>query len=128
MPRFEALPALLQANVRDDRSLIFIDGEDQQTTLSFAQLQRRALGLLGTLQRRGLTAGDAVILFVQDNARLLEMFWACALGGLVPVPLAVGNADEHRRKLFRVFAQFDRAWVYSDARTWDAVPPERSSF
>lgn len=121
MPRFEALPALLQANARDDRSLIFVDGEEQQTTLSFAQLQRRALGLLGTLQRRGLRAGDAVILFVQDNAQLLEMFWACALGGLVPVPLAVGNADEHRRKLFRVFAQFDRAWVYSDARTWERM-------
>jgi acyl-CoA synthetase (AMP-forming)/AMP-acid ligase II len=79
------------------------------------------LRLLGALQRRDLRAGDAVILFINDNERFLEMFWACVLGRLVPVPIAVGISDEHRHKLFRVFAQFDRAWVYSDARTFERV-------
>lgn len=117
MPRFETLTAALHANLREDRQLILIDGEDHQHSLSFARLAQRALGVLGALQRRGVVTGDAVILFVNDNERFLEMFWACVLGAMVPVPIAVGSADEHRRKLFRVFAQFDRAWVYSDART-----------
>lgn len=120
-PRFETLTAALRANRREDRQLILIDGEDDQRALTFIELERRALRLLGALQRRQLRPGDAVILFVNDNERFLEMFWACVLGRLVPVPIAVGISDEHRRKLFRVFAQFERAWVYSDARTFERV-------
>lgn len=121
MPRFSTLTAALRANLREDRQLIFIDGEDRQQALSFAGLRQRALGTLGALQRRGLLAGEAVILFVNDNQNFLEMFWACVLGGLVPVPIAVGTGDEHRRKLLRVLAQFERAWVYSDARTLERI-------
>lgn len=121
MLRFDSLTTVLAANLREDRQIIFIDGEDQQRSMSFAELQRRALGLLGALQRRGLGAGDAVILFLNDNERFLEMFWACVLGGLVPVPIAVGAGDEHRRKLFRVHAQFECAYVYSDARTMERM-------
>lgn len=120
-PRFETLIAALRANRREDRQLILIDGEDDQRALGFVELERRALRLLGALQRRELRPGDAVILFVNDNERFLEMFWACVLGRLVPVPISVGISDEHRRKLFRVFAQFERAWVYSDARTFERV-------
>ena len=119
--RFETLHAALQANLREDRQLILIDGEDDQRALSFVELRRRALRLLGALQRKGLKAGDALILFVNDNERFLEMFWAGVLGGIVPVPIAVGASDEHRRKLFRVFAQFDRAWIFSDVRTLERM-------
>ena len=119
--RFETLQAALQANPRDDRQLILIDGEDDQRALSFVELRRRALRLLGALQRKGLKAGDALILFVNDNERFLEMFWAAVLGGIVPVPIAVGASDEHRRKLFRVFAQFESAWIFSDARTLERM-------
>lgn len=116
MARFDTLTAALQAQSRDDRSVIFIDGDDKQLALSFAALGRRAAGLQGALQRRGVSAGDAVILFVEDNQSFLEAFWACILGGYVPVPVAVGVTDERRRKLLRIFVQFDGAWVYSTAR------------
>lgn len=121
MPRFTTLTAALDANLRQDRHLILIDGEDKQRTVSFIDLKIAALAQLGALQRRGLQAGDAVILFVSDNEAFLTMFWGCVLGGIVPVPIAVGIGDEHRRKLFRVFAQFDRVWVYSEARTMERM-------
>ena len=115
MPRFETLNAMLSANARDDRHITFIDGERDQRTLSFKRLRQRALGALGALQRRGISRGDALILYLGDNERFLEMFWACLLGGIVPVPLAPGSNDEHWRKLLRVFAQLDRASVCIDA-------------
>lgn len=121
MPRFATLTAALNANLREDRQLILIDGEDKQRALSFPELRAQALAQLGALQRLGLRAGDAVILFVNDNEAFLTMFWGCVLGGIVPVPIAVGIGDEHRRKLFRVFAQFERAWVYSEARTMERM-------
>lgn len=121
MPQHQTLQAVLSGDPREDREIVFVDAHDKQRSMSFALLRRRALTVLGGLQRRGLGAGDAVILFVADNERFLEMFWACVLGAMVPVPLAAGSGEEHRRKLFRVFAQFDRAWVYSDARTLEKL-------
>lgn len=121
MPRFTTLTAALDANLRHDRHLVLIDGEDKQHALSFVDLKTAALTQLGALQRQGLQAGDAVILFVSDNEAFLTMFWGCVLGGIVPVPIAVGIGDEHRRKLFRVFAQFDRVWVYSETRTMERM-------
>lgn len=115
MPAFETLVELLPADVRDDRRITFVDGEHEQRTLDFRRLRQRALGALGALQRRGLGRGDRVVLYLADNERFVEMFWACLLGGLVPVPLAPGATDEHWLKLARVFAQLEPAWLCIDA-------------
>jgi acyl-CoA synthetase (AMP-forming)/AMP-acid ligase II/aryl carrier-like protein len=115
MPQFETLRSILSDSAREDRHITFIDGDDEQRVLSFARLRQRALSLLGALQSLGLRPGHSMVLCVADNERFLEMFWACVLGGMVPVPLAPISGDEQRRKLFRVFAQFDSASVYIDA-------------
>ena len=49
-----------------DMQARFSGREDDQRALSFVELRRRALRLLGALQRRGLRPGDALILFVND--------------------------------------------------------------
>ncbi|MDL2336805.1 MAG: non-ribosomal peptide synthetase [Pseudomonadota bacterium] len=115
MPPFETLNAILPADAREDRQITFIEGEHEQRILSFRRLRERAIGALGALQRRGLSRGDTMILYLSDNERFIEMFWACVLGGIVPVPLAPGNTDEHWRKLCRVFALLERASVCVDA-------------
>ncbi|WPB58963.1 non-ribosomal peptide synthetase [Xylophilus sp. GOD-11R] len=119
--RFETLQALLPAQAREDRHVTLIEGEKEQRVLSFQQLRQRALGLLGALQRRSLGRGDLMILCLADNERFLEMFWACVLGGIVPVPLAPGSTDEHRRKLVRVFARLGKASVYIDRTSLDRL-------
>lgn len=112
--RFDTLPHLLAANAREDRHVTLIEGEKEQRVLSFQGLRQRALGVLGGLQRKSLRPGDRMILCLGDNERFLEMFWACVLGGIVPVPLAPGSTDAHRQKLLRVFGQLGRATVYLD--------------
>ena len=91
MPQFETLDAFLPADAREDRQITFIEGEHDQRTLTFRRLRQRAIGALGSLQRRGLSRGDMLILYLGDNERFVEMFWACLLGGIVPVPLAPGG-------------------------------------
>ena len=117
MPSFETLNAILPADAREDRQITFIEGENEQRTMSFRRLRQRAIGTLGALQRAGLKPGDPLILFVADNERFVELFWACMLGGIVAVPLVPGVADEHWRKLLRVFAQLDHARVCIEAPT-----------
>ena len=115
MTRINTLNEILPADAREDRQITFLEGEKQQRVLSFRRLRQRAVGVLGALQRRGLSPGDAMILYLGDNERFVEMFWACVLGGIVPVPLAPGGTAEHLRKLWTVFAQLDRAAVCIDA-------------
>ena len=110
----KTLNEILPADVREDRHITFIEGENEQRTMSFRRLRQRATGALGALQRHGLKRGDTLILFIADNERFVEMFWACVLGGIVAVPLAPGAADEHWRKLLRVFAQLDQSLVCID--------------
>ena len=112
---YQTLNDLLPADVREDRRITFIEGENEQRTLGFRRLRQRAIGTLGALQRRGLKQGDTLILFIADNERFVEVFWACVLGGIVAVPLAPGAADEHYRKLLRVLAQIDGGHVSIDA-------------
>lgn len=103
--RFDTLHDILPATARDDRQITLIEGDKEQRVLSFQRLRQRALAVLGALQRQSIAPGDPVILCLADNERFLEMFWACVLGGIVPVPLAPGTTDAHRQKLLRVFAQ-----------------------
>ena len=117
----QTLDAILAANAREDRQITLIEGEKEQRVLSFQRLRQRALGVLGALQRRSIRPGDHMVLCLGDNERFLEMFWACVLGGIVPVPLAPGTADEHRRKLLRVFAQLKNATVYIDTQSLDRL-------
>ncbi|MDB5999589.1 MAG: AMP-dependent synthetase and ligase [Rhizobacter sp.] len=121
MQRFATLQDILSTHAREDRQIALIDGENEQRAMSFLRLRQRALGLLGALQRRGYRPGDSMILCLGDNERFLEMFWACVLGGIVPVPLAPAAADEQRRKLLRVFAQLGRTSVCIDAQALERL-------
>ncbi|NNF41084.1 MAG: non-ribosomal peptide synthetase [Woeseiaceae bacterium] len=114
MELYNTLTELL-ADVRDKpREIRFIDGENVESVLSFADLWSRALALLGSLQERGMRPGDELIVFTKSNENFVVAFWAAVLGGIVPVPVAVGISDEHRLKLFRIVAQLHRATLFTE--------------
>jgi len=93
----------------------FIDGEDDESVVTFAELWDRALALLGYLQARGIRKGDELVIFSKSNESFVIAFWAAILGGIVPVPVAVGISDEHRHKLFRILRQLDRATLFTES-------------
>ncbi|MCP4133214.1 MAG: SDR family NAD(P)-dependent oxidoreductase, partial [bacterium] len=71
--------------------------------VSYSRLNTDALSILGNLQSRGLKPDDEVVFQVVDPGDFIRIFWACILGGFIPVPVAVRNNDEHQLKLFRVW-------------------------
>ncbi len=115
MELYDTLTDLL-ADVRSkDRHIRFIDGENDESTVKFADLWDRAIALLGSLQARGMQAGDELIIFNKSNESFVIAFWAAVLGGMVPVPVAVGISDEHRLKLFRILAQLERGTLFTES-------------
>ncbi len=114
MMLYDSLTHILNDARDKARNIRFIDGAKNESTLSFMDLWASAVELLGELQHGGLQTGDELIIYTQSNRKFLIAFWAAVLGGIVPVPIAVGISDEHRAKLFRIMRQLRRATIYTD--------------
>lgn len=109
-----------------DRSITYVegssgDGEPRERVVPFGELHARALGLLQHLQAIGARPGDTLILFLNNNEQFVDAFWAGILGGIVPVPVAVGISDEHRRKLLRIARQLGRPFLYTDRKSYERI-------
>ena len=111
---YDSLTHILVDTRDKPRNIRFIDGAKDESRISFADLWDDAVSFLGHLQNRGMGRGDELIIFTKSNRKFLTAFWAAVLGGMVPVPVAVGISDEHRVKLFRIMRQLQRATIYSD--------------
>ena len=111
---YHNLPEMLRQARETDRHIQFIDGDNDEATLSYAKLWDEAIGLLAALQDHGIQAGDELVIFTRSNERFVIAFWAAILGGIVPVPVAVGISDEHRFKLFRILKQLRNGSLYSE--------------
>ena len=114
MMLYDSLAHILRDAREKDREVRFIDGDKDESTLSFAALWTDAVDLLGALQNRGMTPGDELVIFTKSNQKFVTAFWAAVLGGIVPVPVAVGISDEHRLKLFRILTQLQRSTLYTE--------------
>lgn len=118
---YPTLNSALKAQLDSGKWLTFIEGKQNQRQYSYAQLYEHALMLLYDLQEAGLTAGDQLIILHKDNQAFVEAFWACVLGGIVPVPVAVGISDEHRAKLFRIFNKLERPYLFTSQDNLDRL-------
>jgi len=114
MKLYDTLTDLLTEARNRERSIRFIDGENDEQVLRFADLWEEAHALLGSLQARGMQPGDELIIFSTSNRSFVIAFWAAVLGGIVPVPVAVGISDEHRLKLFRILSQLQRGTLFTE--------------
>ena len=115
MQLYDTLIDLFAASRDRDRHIRFIDGENDESTVTFTELWDRAVALLGALQSRGMRSGDELIIFSKSNESFVVAYWAAILGGIVPVPVAVGISDEHRHKLFRILGQLKRATLFTES-------------
>ncbi len=115
------LAELIELRGSSTRSITYLEGEHEALSLGFPELHQRAVGMLHHLQRIGARRGDSVILFLQSNEHFVDAFWAGILGGIVPVPVAVGNTDEHRRKLLRIATQLGNPYVFADRKAFERI-------
>ncbi len=115
------LTELIEANSRYPRRVSYLEGEQSERSVTFAELHGRALGILHHLQRLGARRGDKLILFLSDSEPFIDAFCGAILGGIVPVPVAVGISDEHRHKLLRIVRKLGAAYLYTDRRTFERI-------
>ena len=110
------LTEVLEANRNFPRSITYLEGENDSRSVSFGELYERALGILYHLQRLGARRGDKLILFLGNNEQFIDAFWAAVLGGIIPVPVAIGISDEHRHKLLRIARKLGKPFIYTERK------------
>ncbi|MBO3744934.1 non-ribosomal peptide synthetase [Streptosporangiaceae bacterium NEAU-GS5] len=84
-----ALPALLTRAAATGKKIICHRADGSPAARTYGDLLADARRVLGGLRGAGAVPGDPVVLQLEDNHDFLAAFWACQLGGLVAVPLAV---------------------------------------
>jgi acyl-CoA synthetase (AMP-forming)/AMP-acid ligase II/acyl carrier protein len=121
MPNIVTLTELIEHHRASPGRITYLEGEHDSRDVSFAELYERALGILYHLQRIGARRGDKLILFLASNEQFIDVFWAALLGGIVPVPVAIGISDEHRMKLLRIARRLGRAFLYTERRSLERI-------
>jgi acyl-CoA synthetase (AMP-forming)/AMP-acid ligase II/acyl carrier protein len=121
MLKATTLTELFQANRNVARHVTYLEGENDSREVSYGELHERALGILYHLQRIGAKRGDKLILFLGNNEQFVDAFWAAIIGGIVPVPIALGISDEHRHKLLRVARKLGKPFIYTERRSLDRI-------
>ena len=114
MKRYDTLVEMLRDQRNTGSGIRFIDGENDESEVSYDELWSRACRFLAALQTRGMCPGDELVVLTNSTERFLVAYWAAILGGIVPVPIAVGISDEHRLKFFRIANKLRNPTLFTD--------------
>jgi acyl-CoA synthetase (AMP-forming)/AMP-acid ligase II/acyl carrier protein len=117
----KTLTEVLEANRDFPRGVTYLEGENESRSVSAAELYQRALGILYHLQRLGARRGDKLLVFLGNNEQFIDVFWGAVLGGIVPVPVALGISEEHRHKLLRIARRLGAPYLYTERRSLERI-------
>lgn len=103
MLKYESLVEMfIEKSLLTDKGITFINRRID-TFVSYHSLYQKSLRLLYSLQEMGVNVGDEAILQIDDNEEFISIFWACILGGIIPVPLSNNNDIESKNKTLKVW-------------------------
>ncbi|WP_167956552.1 non-ribosomal peptide synthetase [Anaerosporobacter faecicola] len=111
---------LLSASTKE-KGITFIKEDGIDEYISYKQVYVRAKELLYSLRNRGISADNEVILQIDDHADFIYLFWACILGGIVPVPLHVGVNREQRNQLTQVFSTLKKPKIITSHKIYEEL-------
>ena len=105
-PRHPTIHAALEHAARSQLGLTFLDGQERETFLSFAELYERAQRAAGGLRELGVERGDRIAIVLPTGPEFMDAFFGAVLAGAIPVPLypplRLGRIDEFHHRTARM--------------------------
>ena len=99
VPRHQGVTAMLSAAARHPSGVTFVGLREEETRLSWSEVEARARRAAGALVARGVRAGDRVAIVLRTEPSFLDAFFGALHAGAVPVPLyppvRLGRMDEY---------------------------------
>ena len=119
-PRHSTLQSALESAARSRLGLAFLDSQERETRLSFAELHERAQKAAGGLRQMGIRPRDRVAIVLPTGPEFMDAFFGAVLAGAVPVPLypplRLGRMEEFHRRTALMLQVSGARVVLSDAR------------
>ncbi|GAA0709952.1 mutanobactin A non-ribosomal peptide synthetase MubE [Paraclostridium ghonii] len=109
---------LYKAAESGNKHITFIKSKSEENMVSYEDLFKKAQMILKHLQSSGLKKGDQVIIQLGDNESFLYTYWACILGGIVPIPLDYINNKEQINKLISICDQLNDFRIVIEERNF----------
>ena len=101
----------------EETAYVWYDGEDNETVLSYAELDRRAQAVGAHLQSKGLS-GERVLLLYPPGLDFVTGFFGCLYGGCVAVP---AYPPRRNRNMNRISAISDDAQAAAAFTVFDVL-------
>jgi len=106
------------AKNKKNKGIAFIQNDNTEIFLTYEEILEKAIYCLGELQKKSLQQDDFVMISFQDNIDFVVGFWACILGGFVPVPISPPSAFKGKNasleKLINVWNTLEKPIMISD--------------
>ncbi|MEW7293165.1 amino acid adenylation domain-containing protein [Aquimarina sp. 2304DJ70-9] len=103
LKKYKTLSQVLESRQNSTKGITFIEGSEKENFLSYNELYHKAVAKLSYLQEKGIKPQNELVFQINDNESFIILFWACILGGIIPVPLSIGRNSEHKQKLFNIW-------------------------
>ena len=91
--------------------MFHLQGGKRTDFQSYPALLDDAAQILGGLRASGLSPGKPVLFQFVNNRSFMACFWACVLGGFVPVPMSISPTYEQPHN---ILSKFTNTWKMLD--------------
>lgn len=100
-----------------DKGIMFIQNNDE-IFLTYEELLEKSICCLGKLQENGLKQDNHAILSFENNIDFVVSFWACIMGGIIPVaitpPSSFKGKSASLEKIINVWNILEKPVIISD--------------
>jgi acyl-CoA synthetase (AMP-forming)/AMP-acid ligase II/thioesterase domain-containing protein/NAD(P)-dependent dehydrogenase (short-subunit alcohol dehydrogenase family)/acyl carrier protein len=107
------------ASMCPDPRITYVTDGGKEIRQTFGELLAEAESILSALRQRGLVPGNYVLFQIVEPRNILPTFWACLLGGFIPVICPVAPSFDtvttDLEKLLHVWKLLDKPLVVSEA-------------
>jgi len=94
------------------QGVVYLDGAGGAKEQNYPALLDEAARMLSGLRATGLKPGAPVLFQFEKNSDFIPAFWACVLGGFVPVPISISPTYEQPHS---ILSKLRNAWTMLDS-------------
>lgn len=102
---------LVNLKNKNNTGITIVKGYNDKLFISYQQLYTQSSFYLNRLRILGVQPGQEFIIIYDDLEKFIYLYWACILGGIVPVPVSLksGNID----KIINILSYCNNPYLFS---------------
>lgn len=95
--------ALLKAAENKNGFILYIDDIKKRNKETYEAILEKAQKYLSELRACGLNKGDVCVLHLDSSIDFIVAFWACVLGGIIPLPIPLVKIFDDEDEILNLF-------------------------